>query len=242
MQGPYGFDMTESCCHCKFRSRGYFCELSSPGLRELETIGSAAAYPKDAILFLEQQPARGVFVLCQGEAKLSMSSSDGKTTIIRLAKSGEILGLHAVLSGTTYEATAETLRACQVLFVYRTEFLRFIANNAEANQNTIRQLTVQYQAACEQLRTVTLATSPHQKLAKLLLDWPAPDRGAKGGTRIKMPLTQEEMAECIGVTRETVSRTLGEFKDRHLISIQGSSFVIPNRAALQACVTFENSR
>lgn len=236
MRGPYGFEMNETCRNCKIRKLGFFCELAEPALTDLERIGSTSAYPEGAILFIEKQNPRGVYLLCQGEVKLSVSSRDGKTVIVRIAKPGEILGLQAVLSGTSYEVTAESLHACKVVFVYRAEFLRFIANNPEANQNTMKQLTAQYQSACEQLRTVGLASSPPEKLAKLLLDWPVQDQQAKDGSRIKMSLTHEEMAECIGVTRETVSRTLGEFKSRHLVSIQGSTFVIPNRAALQKCV------
>jgi CRP/FNR family transcriptional regulator len=228
--------MNESCRDCKIRKLGFFCDLASPAVDDLERIGSTSAYPEGAILFVEKQNARGVFLLCQGEVKLSISSREGKTVIVRIAKPGEILGLQAVLSGTPYEVTAETLHASQIVFVYREEFLRFIASHADANQNTMKQLTAQYQSACEQLRTVSLGCSPHEKLAKLLLDWPTQDPSAKDGTRIKMPLTHEEIAECIGVTRETVSRTLGEFKNRRLVSVQGSTFVIPNRTALEKCV------
>jgi len=238
MRGPYGFEMNESCRDCKIRKLGFFCELASPALGDLEKIGSTSAYPQGAILFVEKQKARGVFLLCQGEVKLSVSSKDGKTVIIRIAKPGEVLGLPAVLSGGEYEATAETLHAAQVVFVYRNEFLRFIANNPEANQNAMKQLTAQYQSACEQLRTVGLASSPQEKLAKLLLDWPSPDQSTKDSTKIRMPLTHEEIAECIGVTRETVTRTLSELKLSRLLSVQGSTFVIPDRAALQRCVSF----
>jgi CRP/FNR family transcriptional regulator len=236
MQGPYGFEMNESCRNCTIRNLGFFCELAEPALNNLERIGSSSAYPEGAILFIEKQNPRGVYLLCQGEVKLSVSSREGKIVIVRIASAGEILGLQAVLSGTPYEVTAETLHACRLVFVYRDEFLRFIANYPETNQNTIKQLTAQYQSTCEQLRTVGLGSSPHEKLAKLLLDWPVHDQPAKDGSRIKMSLTHEELAECIGVTRETVSRTLSEFRNRHLVSIQGSTFVIPNRAALQKCV------
>jgi CRP/FNR family transcriptional regulator len=99
-------------------------------------------------------------------------------------------------------------------------------------------MTMQYQAACEQLRTVGLSASAQEKLARLLLAWSAGIEQTKGGTRIKIPLTHEEIAEFIGTTRETVTRTLSDFKVRHLVAIQGSTMMIPNRAALE---TFANS-
>jgi len=237
MKGPYGFELNESCGSCKLRNSGYFCQLSNAALTDLDEMKSPAAYPAGAVLFIEKQNSRGVYVLCEGEVKLSVSSSEGKTMILRIAKAGEILGLHSALSGSPYEVTAETLRPCQVVFIYRDEFLRLIAQHAEAYQHVVKQLTVQYQAACEQLRTVGLSSSPPEKLARLLLEWSADGQQTKSGTRIKLPLTHEEIAECIGVTRETVSRTLSEFRSQHLVTLQGSTLMIPNRAALENLVT-----
>src|SRR5579864_3819688 len=164
MKGPYGFELNDSCRTCKLRSSGFFCQLPNASLTTLDEMRSFAAYPAGAVLFLEKQNSRGVYVLCEGEVKLSVSSSEGKTMILRIAKPGEILGLQSVLSGSPYEVTAETLRPSQVVFFYRDEFLRFIAQHAEAYQHVVKQLTVQYQAACEQLRTVGLSSSPPEKL------------------------------------------------------------------------------
>ncbi len=82
MISPYGVEIIESCLTCKARTDFLFCDLQPATLQLLETIHSVATYPKGALLFLEGQPARGVFVLCHGRAKLSTSSSDGKTLIL----------------------------------------------------------------------------------------------------------------------------------------------------------------
>jgi CRP/FNR family transcriptional regulator, cyclic AMP receptor protein len=234
MRGPYGFEMNESCNTCKLRGNGFFCQLSATTLKDLDDLRSPGAYPAGAVLFLEKQNPRGVYLLCEGEVKLTISSSEGKTMILRIAKAGEVLGLMAVLSGSSYEVTAETLGPCQVVFIHRDEFLRFLAQHPEAYQNMVKQLTSQYQSACEQLRTVGLSASVPGRLAKLLLDWSAKDAQSKSGTKIKMQLTHEEIGECIGVTRETITRTFGEFKTRHLVTLQGSTLTIPSRAALES--------
>ena len=130
--------------------------------------------------------------------------------------------------------TAETIRPCQVAFVRREDFQRFVAKHPEVSQGVARQMTMQYKAACEQLRTVGLSASAQEKLARLLLTWSAGTQQTKEGTRIKVPLTHEEIAEFIGTTRETVTRTLSDFKVRHLVAIQGSTLMIPSRAALES--------
>jgi CRP/FNR family transcriptional regulator len=195
---------------------------------------SSATYSAGAVLFLEKQDPRGVFVVCGGQVKLFISSSGGKTLILRIPKPGEILGLMATLSGTPYEVTAETLHPCQVAFLRRDDFLRFIAKYPEAYQGVVKQFSSLYSGACEQLRTVGLSTSAPEKLARLLLEWSAESKDGKPATQIKMPLTHEEIAAFIGTTRETVTRTLSEFKTRHLVALQGSTLSISNRSALTA--------
>lgn len=232
MRGPYGFEQHDSCQSCKMQSDGFFCQLSPAALTDFNSMKSSATYPAGAVLFLEKQDPRGVFVVCGGQVKLSISSSGGKTLILRIAKPGEILGLMATLSETPYEVTAETLHPCQVAFLRREDFLRFIAKHPEAYQGIVKQFSSLYSGACEQLRTVGLSASAPEKLARLLLEWFAEAKDGKPTTQIKMPLTHEEIAAFIGTTRETVTRTLSEFKTRHLVALQGSTLSISNRPAL----------
>ena len=235
MRGPYGFDMSDSCQNGKLKKAEFFCGLSLKALKEFDSIKSSSVYPEGAVLFLEKQDARGVFVLCEGEVKLTISSSEGKTLILRIAKPGEVLGLMATLSGEPYEVTAETLRPCQVAFVRRDEFLRFIAQHPEASLSIVKLLTAHYHAACEQLKTVGLSASAPEKLARLLLGWSVGGEETKLGTRITLPLTHQEIAEFIGSSRETVTRTLSDFRSRHLVTLKGSTLMIADRPALQAC-------
>src|ERR1700740_1413177 len=152
MKGPYGLELSEGCKTCKLRGAASFCYLPPTAMKDFDAIKSTATYPKGAILFIEKQDARGVLVLCQGEVKLSISSSDGKTLVVRIAKAGEVLGLVSAMSGSPYEVTAETLYPCQLAFVRREDFLRFIAKYPEATGSVAKQLTVHYRAAFEQLR------------------------------------------------------------------------------------------
>jgi CRP/FNR family cyclic AMP-dependent transcriptional regulator len=234
MRGPYGFEPNENCQSCKLRANGFFCQLSAAALKDFNAVKSQAIYPAGAVLFLEKQDPRGVFVVCAGQVKLSISSSAGKTLILRIAKPGEILGLMASMSNSPYEVTAETLHPCQMAFLRRDDFLRFVVKHPEAYQGVVKQLSTLYSGACEQLRTVGLSASAPEKLARLLLDLSADTKDTKQGTPIKLPLTHEEIAEFIGTARETVTRTLIEFKNRQLVVLQGSTLMISDRPALEA--------
>ena len=84
------------------------------------------------------------------------------------------------------------------------------------------------------MRTVGLSTSASEKLARLLLDWSPQTKEPKQNTPVKLPLTHEEIAEFIGSTRETVTRTLSDFKSRQLVVLHGSTLLISNRPALES--------
>src|ERR1700746_36793 len=107
MRGPYGFEQNESCQSCKMRLNEFFCQLSPAALADFNSMRSSATYPAGAVLFLEKQDPRGVFGARGAQIKLSISSSGGKTLILRIANPGEILGLMATISGAPYEVTAE---------------------------------------------------------------------------------------------------------------------------------------
>jgi CRP/FNR family transcriptional regulator, cyclic AMP receptor protein len=231
---PYGLDIIESCFTCKLRADRLFCDLPTSALQSFESIKYATAYPKGAVLFVEGQSPRGIYVLCKGRVKLSICSTDGKTLILKVAEPGEVLGLSASVSGKAYELTAETLDPCQVNFVKREDFLRFLKEHGEACLRVAEQLSEKYNSACHEIRSLGLSHSAAEKLAKLLLDWSTKNgEAAKVEPRLKLALTHEEIAQMIGTSRETVTRLFADLKKRQIVQAKGSTLLIRNKAALK---------
>jgi CRP/FNR family cyclic AMP-dependent transcriptional regulator len=225
---------TSVCESCKLKATGFLCHLTEAATKEFQSIKSSITYPAGVRLFLENEPARGIFLLCSGGVKLSVSSKGGKTLITQLARPGEILGLSATMSGTPNEVSAETLYPSQLSFIRREDFISFVNRFPEAYQSVIRQLNSQYAHACEQLRTVGLSTNANEKIARLFLHWSSDEKQTSASFRIKIPLTHEQIAECVGSTRETVTRTLSQWRSKHLVMLNGTTAMIPDRAALMA--------
>ena len=237
VRSPYGLDIIESCLTCKMREDYLFCNLSGSSMKGLETIKSTAAYPKGALLFVEGQNPRGIFVLCHGRAKLSTSSADGKTIILKIAEPGEILGLSATVSGKAYEVTAELMEPSQANFITRQDFLNFLRDHGDAALRVAEQLSKNYHSAYEEIRSLGLSHSAAEKLAKLLLEWAHDGKSKngkdKGEIRLTVTLTHEEIAQLIGTSRETVTRALADLKKKQLVQVKGSTVVIRNKAALE---------
>lgn len=243
MRSPYGLEIAECCTDCRLRSAGFFCNFSPATLQHFDHIKFASTFPGSAVLFLEGQPARGIFVICQGLVKQSTCSRDGKTLIMKLAKAGEVLGLSATVLGKRYEATAETIEPCQVVHVKRDDLLHFLHQYGDACLGAAEQLSRNYNAVCREIRSLALSHSAAGRLARYLLVLIA-DSGETENQqpRVRMPFTHEEIAQMIGTTRETVTRLLAFFRRRNIVRTEGTLLVIQNRAALQALVEAPRSK
>lgn len=206
--------------------------FSPAAQKDLSTMALPVSYPAGFVLFAEKEAVRGIYMVLEGEVKLSMNSSDGRRLSLRIARKGEILGLASALSGSPYEMTAETLYPAKIAPISRREFLGFLMRHPEAYQTVSEELTREFTLACEQLRTVGLAASAPEKLARLLLDWSENGQTVESGAKFRFSLTHEEIGEFIGASRETVTRTLTSFKNRQLVSFHGSTMTIPNKSAL----------
>jgi CRP/FNR family cyclic AMP-dependent transcriptional regulator len=237
MRAPYGLEIIENCLACPHREERLFCNLPTAAVQALAAITSSASYPKGATLFVEGQPPRGVFIVCSGRVKLSTSSADGRTLILRISEPGEVLGLPATITEKPYELTADVIEPTQANFISRPEFLNFLRDHGEAALRVAQQLGETYHSAIAEMRTIGLSHSAGEKLARFLLDWSVNYPEEKGQVKIKLTLTHEEIAQMIGASRETVTRLLADFKKRQLLQITGSTLIIKNKAGLEELVS-----
>lgn len=226
----------DKCQECDLRRKGFFCQLSTADLQDFESLKVTKAYPKGTMLFVEGQPSNGVYMLCQGRVKLSTCSQDGKIIILEVAEAGDILGLSAAVNGDDHETTAEVLELCQINYVKTSDLLRFLKTSPEACLNAARQLSRNYQTAYRQICALGLSDSVADKLAKLFLGWSGNGSGGDGRVHLKNFFTHEEMAEMIGASRETVTRSLKYFRENDLITLKGSDLIIHDRQRLKATI------
>jgi len=237
----YNLRIIENCLKCDFREDRLFCNLPKEALLKLQTIKATSVYPKGTLLCLEGQSPRGIYVLCTGRAKLSTTSAEGKSIILRIAEPGEVLGLTAAVSNTPYEATIETMEPSQANFISQTDFIRFLEEFPDVGLKVAQQLTHNCKCAYGEIRSLGLSNSVPEKIAKLVLGWsqhPVDTTRRKAGEiPIRVTLTQEEIAQFVGTSRETVSRVLGDFRKKGWLRIKGATWCILDKEALERLVT-----
>jgi len=234
MRAPYGMELIDDCKTCPIRKNGFFCQLPGPALHAFSNAKFTTTYPAQAVLFVEGQAPRGVFMLCKGRVKLTMNSADGKTLIVRICEPGEILGAQAAISGEPYEVTAEALQPCQVDFVRTDDFVRLLHEQPEIAAAAMRQLSNCYRLACQEIRYLGLSRSASEKVAQFLLETSSGGQQTSLGKRFHLGLTHEEISQIVGISRETVTRTMTEFKSKALIATKGTMVVIRDESGLRA--------
>jgi CRP/FNR family transcriptional regulator, cyclic AMP receptor protein len=213
---PYGLEIIENCVTCPHREDRLFCNLSPEAVAELSKITAASAYPKGATLFMEGQPVRGVFIICSGSVKLSTSSADGKTLIVRIADPGEVLGLAATVTGKPYELTADVIEPAQANFISRADFLAFLTSHGEVALRVAQQMGGIYHSAIAEMRSIGLSHS-----------------ASKDEPRATLSMTHEEIAQIIGASRETVTRLFTDFKKKRYLQVHGSMLILRDKPALE---------
>jgi CRP/FNR family transcriptional regulator, cyclic AMP receptor protein len=235
MRAPYGLNILDNCLTCPVREEHLFCNLPVAAVQRLNDIRSTAVYPKSAMLFIEGQQPRGIFVLCGGKAKLSTTSAEGKTIITKISESGDVLGLSATISNRPYEVTAEMIEPGQANFITRDALLEFLREHGEVALRVAEELSRNYYSAYQSIRALGLANSPAEKFAQLVLEWSKATRNGDP-LRVQLTLTHEEIAEIIGTTRETVSRLFAQFKKKQLLQLKGRTLIICDKAAMQKMI------
>ena len=144
-----------------------FKKFSPAALKDLSSIAASSTYDAGFALYSERDESHGIYIVLEGEVKLSINSSEGRRLSLRIARKGDILGLASALSGSPYETTAETVYPSRLVPIGRREFLGFMMRHPEAYQVLSEELTREFTMACEQLRTVGLSSSAPEKLARL---------------------------------------------------------------------------
>jgi CRP/FNR family cyclic AMP-dependent transcriptional regulator len=194
-------------------------ETKNTGLADLP--GRTIQIPAGAIPMHEGTPGDYVLFVCSGELLISCVSRSGKRLNLKLARSGEVIGLSAAIAGVAFETTATALTPSKVKIIDRASFLQFLASHKEAAAGALLSLASSYGASLSNVRSISLCDTAAGRIAKLLLEWGRPVAGDETITQFNMTFTHKDLADFAVTTRETVSRTLRRFQRENLVEIRG---------------------
>jgi len=220
------------CESCPNTGKHAFCNLGEESQAFLESNTVNMEYPRGTVIFREGDASAAVFVLCSGKVKVSATSKEGRTMILRIADSGDVLGLSSAFTGSEYEVTAEALEPCRVRVLHLKHLNTMLGRYGDVSLALAKALAKDYRAAFDEARLIALPGSPAGRVARLILDW---SDQAKKASRpfVTMMLTHEELASMTATTRETVTRTLSKMRREKMISTRGVALTVLQPKALE---------
>src|ERR1044072_7363825 len=168
--------------------------------------------PRGKLLLAEGEPARGVHLLRTGRATVSISSSEGRIVILRLAQAGDVLGLNSVLQNAAYETTVKAIEPCRTDFISHAELIELMRKSQTATQAITKILSRELAELTNRARSLVLPQTAGARLARLLLE-------LSKESGLDKIFTHEEFAQMICSSRETVTRLLANLIRRQIIRI-----------------------
>jgi len=234
MNSPYG--LNAECLACHSQPDNFFCALSAESRKSFDQVRHASVLPRGAVIVVQGESPRRIFMLCQGQVKLSTASHDGKSFILRIANTGEVIGMDAVVTGMPFAFTAETMQPSRLNFVSREDFLHFLKGHGDAALRAAQQLSHHCHEAYDVVRSIGLSHSASGRVAKFLLAAATDGSVTRGVLHAQLALTHEEISQLLGTSRETITRTLAEFRRKDIAHLKGATLTIHNKPALERLV------
>jgi CRP/FNR family cyclic AMP-dependent transcriptional regulator len=203
-----------------------FSELSDPDVATLARVATRRRYPKDTVVFFENEEGDIFFMILEGRIKVTILGDDGREIILSVLGAGDFFGELALLDNEPRSATAIAIEESELLSLHRTEFENAIAGNPAILSALIKVLTARLRRANHQISTLALL-DVYGRVARVMLDM-AKEEGKrlKDGRIAFRRATHQEIANRIGTTRETVTRMLKDLERHGLIQVEGKEIVL----------------
>jgi CRP-like cAMP-binding protein len=198
---------------------------------------SPTFHRRGSLLFTEGQPASGVFMVEKGSVKLTVCSGRGKPLILGFFGPQSVLGLAAAILGRPHESSAETMTTVTARFLSREQFFRQI-HSAGAGLRVAELVSRLLYSTVREIEALWLTDSVEQRLARFLVSLCPPRNGCRGAVHLALDLTHEDIAQRIGVSRESVTRFLSRFKKRGILDLKQSVLSILDPALLERLADF----
>lgn len=199
---------------------------------ELARGGAEVLFRKGQILFVEGMPASTLFIVLSGRVKVVRTAPDGREQILHLLGRGEAIAVVPFFDRGPYPATAEVVEDARLRCIHWERFDAMVRENAQLLWQVNRHLASRLRNAREQIARLGLHDAT-ARVAALLLDLAAEHgRPVEGGVTIELDLTRRELGSFIGLSRETVTRVLSDFKRSGVVEVAGNTIVIRDRERL----------
>ncbi len=194
-----------------------FAGLAADELDELATLFRPRRYGKGEVVFREGDPGTAFYVVEAGEVKLTLVSLDGKEVMLALLGPGGFFGELSLLDGEPRSADATARVDSLLLILDREDFLRLVEGRPQLARGLLAALSRRLRRTTEMVHDAGFLDVPGRLARALLQVSEAPARPGPDGIVRSPQLTQVELAEMAGATRESINKWLGIYERLGLV-------------------------
>jgi CRP-like cAMP-binding protein len=213
------------------RKHPIFCDLEPEAFDQLCRYAKHTTLKRGAAIFSKGDPGNSLFAVISGTVKMSISSPDGRSAIFNLIGAGDIFGEIALLDGQARTADATANTNCEIFVIDRREFLPFVRSHPELAMKFIQLLCTKLRWTSDQVEHVILQNLPG-RLASALIRLAERHQLAPGDCTIVV--TQQEISEMVGMTRESINKQLRAWAARSWVRLEHGAIVVLDAESLQA--------
>jgi CRP/FNR family transcriptional regulator, cyclic AMP receptor protein len=206
-----------------------FGQLPPPDLDRVAEIARERSYPRNSVILFEDDPGDALYVVAQGQVKVVLIGEDGREVILSVMGAGEFFGEMALIDDEPRSAHVIAMEDSSLLVIRREDFQDLLKQTPGIGLVLLRELSRRLRRVDEKVGSLVLL-DVNGRVAQLLLDL----ADEAGSDRITRRLTHHTIAQMIGSSRETVSRTMRELVDKGSIAVSRREIQIRDRAALES--------
>lgn len=207
--------------------------LSRDDLKRIAATTTLSNHTAGAVIFLKGDPGSSMLAVVRGRVKICAHSSEGKELILNIIERGGLFGEIALFDGEPRTADAIALEETDLLSLERSKFQPFFNDNPDMALRLLAVVCKRFRETSEHLEDSLFREAP-SRLARCLLRLShAFGKAVDGGTLLDIRLSQQQLGNYVGVSRETVNKQLGEWQREGLIVINSSVITLRNKAALE---------
>ncbi len=215
------------------RRLSLFAALGEEELARLAPAVRRRLVPRGHVIFREGEPVTAIHFLTAGCVKITALTADGREQTLTILQPGDFFPHLGFLGGGSYPATAVALEESTVVTVERGTLLDLLRQNGDLALDMLLAMARRLDDLQQRVRELAerdLRVRVARALLHLLNRHGRPDRG---GARLDLRLTHQELASLTGTARESVSRTLAALRREGLLEMDGGTLLVPNREALR---------
>jgi CRP-like cAMP-binding protein len=215
------------------RKHPIFSDLAPDALDQLCRYAQPTSLKRGATLFAKGDPGHSLYAVISGTVKISVSSPDGRNAILNLIGAGEVFGEMSVLDGRVRSADAIANTNCEILVIDRRDFLPFVHSQPALAMKFIELLCGRLRWTSDQVEQIILQDLPG-RLASALLG--LTEKRKLESTSRTIAITQQEISEMVGMTRESINKQLRAWAVRDWLRLEHGAIIVLNAEPLRELV------